>query len=425
MKKLCLLLTFCLVLFTSVYAGRTDSYLPEARAETTEDSAGLNESETAGIPEKADDETLVSAAPDEVQTDVREISKHGNVFLKITGNALADLGYQFGDVLSVIIGGQTYPVPLCSDYSEVDAGNMVCKMVLSDEPEKSFLSLAINGDSFAEKTGLAVKEKTDKEPGYIWLFNTFPEGQEGITISLSEKGGYRDEYMVRNLKRSLDRADYPDETDEQYANFRMVSSSGIAPYVLYRSSSPVDPALNRNREADAALGNAAVAAVINLCNSEETMKAYPDYAQTFYSCCSIFAQELPTNYLSKEFEQGMAAAVRFIAAQEGPYLIHCKEGRDRAGFMCALLECLMGADAQQVSEDYMQTYSNFYGIHKGEERYETILHKVFGLPFSKALGIEDFTVENDLSACAAAYLKRIGLTEDEIHAVREHLSKVP
>jgi len=52
---------------------------------------------------------------------------------------------------------------------------------------------------------------------------------------------------------------------------------------------------------------------------------------------------------------------RFIIANDGPYLIHCTEGKDRAGFVSAVLEALMGADLQEIVADYMKSYENYYG----------------------------------------------------------------
>lgn len=35
---------------------------------------------------------------------------------------------------------------------------------------------------------------------------------------------------------------------------------------------------------------------------------------------------------------------------------HCTKGKDRAGFMPALLEALIGATREEIVEDYMQSY---------------------------------------------------------------------
>lgn len=46
---------------------------------------------------------------------------------------------------------------------------------------------------------------------------------------------------------------YPDLSDEQFANFRAITTTGIGAGKLYRSSSPVNPETNRNLIADRAV----------------------------------------------------------------------------------------------------------------------------------------------------------------------------
>ena len=141
---------------------------------------------------------------------------------------------------------------------------------------------------------------------------------------------------------------------------------------LFRSSSPINPALNRNEEADQALLNSLVRTVMNMADTEETMKKFADYNLTNYSSCDIIALNMGMDFFSEEFQEKLAEGFRYMASHDGPYLIHCVEGKDRTGFAAAVLECLMGATADEVVGDYMLTYFNFYGIEPGTEQYEQI-----------------------------------------------------
>jgi protein tyrosine/serine phosphatase len=47
--------------------------------------------------------------------------------------------------------------------------------------------------------------------------------------------------------------------------------------------------------------------------------------------------------------------VTAITENEGPYLLHCAEGKDRTGFVFALLEALCGASYEEIEKDYMIT----------------------------------------------------------------------
>ena len=135
--------------------------------------------------------------------------------------------------------------------------------------------------------------------------------------------------MIHQLARSNERADYPDLTDEQYANFRAVTTTGMGQYALYRTSSPINPELNRNKEADAAANAAGVRTVMNLADSAETMKSYEDYAYSYYSGLDVIALNLGVDFAADDFRAGLAEGFRFLAAHDGPYLIHCNEGKDR------------------------------------------------------------------------------------------------
>ena len=280
----------------------------------------------------------------------------------------------------------------------------------------------MNSGSFAESTGLAEKEIIEEDPGFVWHYAENLGDAPEIRISISEKGGYAEEYEVRSLKYSNEREDYPDLADEDYANFRMISTTGIAPYILYRSSSPVNPDINRNKEADEALNNAAVKTVINMADTETEMESFEDYASTYYSQRNVLALKLPTNYEADEYKAGAAEAVRFMAANEGPYLIHCKEGKDRTGFLCAALECFMGASLDEVTEDYLKTYHNFYGEQITEEKQE-FLRQYFLKILSGILETEDLTEESDLKAAAEEYFLNLGVEQEVLDTLRDKLEK--
>ncbi|MBR4333933.1 MAG: hypothetical protein IKP72_14730 [Clostridia bacterium] len=77
----------------------------------------------------------------------------------------------------------------------------------------------------ATVTGIAVKEKVEAAPGYVWHYRV--EEPVAVTIAMKEQGGYYDQYVMHQLSRSEERASYPGLTDEQYANFREVTAGNI------------------------------------------------------------------------------------------------------------------------------------------------------------------------------------------------------
>lgn len=357
-----------------------------------------------------------------VECGVAGISKHGNIVLDISGNALFDLGYAYADLIAVDIAGQQLEMPIVGQFSEVDNGALACAVNQAESVEQNTVTLAINMGDLTTWLGLATKEAIDEDPGFRWNYaDAYADGVT-VTISMKERGAYADQILIHQLVGSNDRADYPDLTDEQFANFRVVATTGMGKNALYRSSSPVNPKYNRNRQADAATSAAGIRTVVNLADSEQAMKGYEGYAYTYYAQLDIIALDMVVDYASEAFRSSLAEGFRFVISHEGPYLVHCNEGKNRAGFACAMLECLMGATADEVVADYMVSYYNYYGVEPGTEQYETIANSNIRDILANAFGIEDIAAEGvDLAACAEAYMQGIGLGEGEIAALKARL----
>ena len=357
-----------------------------------------------------------------VETRIAEIQKYGNLVLEITGSDFLTQGYAYGDVISANICGVEYDMPVCSNYSDVNEGSTVCRVVIDEASGEDRVVLAINMGDLATKAGVAVKTAIEAEPGYRW--EGLEEASLQVKICMREKEGYLAAYSLRSLSRSNVRADYAQLTDAEFANFREVQTPGMRPGTLYRSSSPVNPELGRNSYADAAACAAGVRTVVNLADSKAAMQAYPGWDESYYSGCNVIGLNLGIDFTLPDFQAGLAEGLRFMAENEGPYLVHCTEGKDRAGFVSALLECLMGADADAVVADYMVTYFNYYGVEPGSERYASIAQANIQKSLAHAFEIEDIFAEGvDLAAEAGEYmLEKLGLSEDELSRLCANLS---
>ena len=357
-----------------------------------------------------------------IRTDLDVISKYGNIALKVTAKSLMDQGYAYGDLLTVTIIGQELEMPLCSDYSDVDNEALVCRAVNDGSNDENKVIIAINMGDLATTLGIAEKVATDDELGFTW--NLKVDQPVEITIAMKEKGGYSDELLLHQLVRTNNREDYANLTDEEYANFRNVKTTGMGAYALFRSSSPIDPELNRNKEADEALNNAGIRTVMNLSDNENKMKSYDGYANTYYSQRDIIPLNLALDFFSDVFSAGLAKGMEFFASHEGPYMVHCMEGKDRAGIASAVLECLMGATAEEVAADYMVTYYNYYGIEPGTDKYEAIRKGNIDKNLARLFGVDDIYQSGlDLAASAETYLRSIGLDDDTIARLKENLGK--
>lgn len=362
--------------------------------------------------------TAYAAAPAMIETyaSVENIQKYGNVTLDVTCDEFMDSGYQYGDLLTVSFLDKSMDIPFCSNYSDVDSGSAG---VFAREGDTNVL-IAINMGDFATVNGIAVKQ-TFEDKSFQWSYAEGVEGPVHFTISLKTAGGYYDAYVMHQLSYTNVREDYPDLTDEQFANFRAVTTTGMGENTLYRTASPVNPENNRNTYADAALRKAGVTVVMNLADDDAAVQEYEGYEESYYSTTRYIALNMGVDFTAAEFQSKLAEGLRFFAENKGVYAIHCTEGKDRAGFVVALLECLMGASCEEVVSDYMVTFYNYYGVSAEESRYEVIANSNIVKTLQNAFAEKDL-INANLSDCAAAYMMRIGLSNSEIEAIKQNLS---
>lgn len=353
--------------------------------------------------------TLTAYAEDgyaNVTGTVKEVQKYGNLTMDIEPKELYDAGYKLGDMLKVTVGENVLEIPFCTSYSDVDTGSLVVR----DDQKNNLLVVAINMGNFSTTYNANVGDT--------------------VTFALKEKEGYLAEYLIRQLKRTDTRSDYA--TDSIFANFRSITTTGINPAVLYRSSSPVNNELGRAAYADELAEAVGIKTVINLADSEDEIKTYAasdgftsDYYISLYETGKVKALDMGVDIAGEDFGKKLADGLRFMSKNDGPYLIHCTEGKDRAGFASALLESLMGASLDEVVADYMTTYKNYYKLEEGSEQYTSVANSnIMASMTTVVCGLEkgsDISGVN-LAAAAENYLKNIGMTTAEIKALKTKLS---
>lgn len=343
------------------------------------------------------------------------ITKYGNVMIDAPRDMLKET-FAFGDVVTVSFLNQSLDLPFCSNYSDVDSG---MASLLAREND-DYGSLAINMGDFATTYGIATKT-INEDGSATW---TCPEGVEEpieLIITLKEAGGYYDEYIMHQLSYTDERSDYEQLSDEQFANFREVTTTGIASGVLYRSASPVDNERGRSRYADAAIERVGVTAIVDLADTEAELVAFEGYDETYYATAQHVALSMSMDLTSDENKQKLAEGLRFMAQNPGVYAIHCLEGKDRTGLVVAIIECLMGASKDEVVVDYMESYYNYYGVTPEDERYDAIANSNIIKTLQHIFDVESLD-EVDLAAEAEEYLLATGVTQDEIAALKANLN---
>lgn len=357
---------------------------------------------------------LIPAALAETTANVDDIAKYGNLILDKTGAELFADGLEYGDLLSVTILDQEWEIPLGSNYSDVDTGLPIVRA----ESEEAPVVIAINMGDLATTAGVAAKTKIEEEPGYRWDY--LVEQPVQVTITLKQEDGYREQWLIHQLVRTNERGDYTHLSDEAFANFRVVDTTGMGENRLFRSSSPINPEIGRSLYADEAAQNAGIKTVINLADASNT---YEGTENAYYRNCQTIYLNLGVDFADPAFKVGLADGMRFIIAGEAPYLVHCNEGKDRAGFTSALLECLMGASADEVIADYMETYINYYGLKKGTEKYDAVVNSNIVKTLEAAFGVEELYAANLAAEAEAFVMEELGLSQEEVAALKTKLGK--
>ncbi len=350
------------------------------------------------------------------------MTKYGNVYTDCAaGNFVDDLGLEWADLVTVKFLDQELDLPVVPTYSYVDSGKPAVILGANEKGNPTgYVSLAINMGNFAETYGIA-KKMTDDAGNWYWAAFDGVEFPIEVSFELYEKEGYLAEYLLHELSRTNNRSDYAHLTDAEFANFRAVTTTGMGVDKLYRSSSPINPEIGRNEYAMAEVEKAGISVILNLADTPEEAASYASYPESYYASQKAICLGLGVDFAAEDFQAGLAEGLRFFAENEGTYLVHCNEGKDRAGFVTALLECLMGASAQEIVDDYMTTYYNYYGVEKGTGKYDAIAFSNIVKSLETAFGIEGLFYA-DLEAEAAAYIRELGLTDAEIAALKANLT---
>ena len=252
-----------------------------------------------------------------------------------------------------------------------------------------------------------------------------------VSISMKEKGGFLFGLEMRNVQNMDYYAEiYPDLSIEEFANFREVRTTGMGQKRLYRSSNPIDPGLGRNLYADSLAKVAGVSTFINLSDSEEFAKSCSSFDSSYYATQNIIFLSLPVYFYSWQFEEGIVTGFRYMIEHDGPYLVHCTFGMDRTGFTIAVWEGLMGATTEDLQADYSKTFSNFFNVVDrmhvalNEQQVgffrDVVIRNMRTVYHAKGIDVP-VTEPIDWAAATEKYLEKIGMTQEEIAALKERL----
>ncbi len=328
----------------------------------------------------------------------------GGVYIDKSIEDFNELGFSYGDSVDIVFsnGYEMTDIPYYSGYYSHNSEPLMVAY-----PGYPHIKACINnGDDLWDLSGMTEDDTA--------------------TITLNERGKYGDIQDARELNYTDVYSDYG--SDEIFANFREVEAGRIAPDTLYRGASPCDDRRGRVSYANGLIEATGVRCILDLADSDENIEGYladsgfnSPYFQSLYENGRVIPVALNTNFTSDEFRGKLAEGLTAMAEAEGPFYVHCTEGKDRTGFVCMLLEALCGASYDEIEADYMTTYRNYYKLteESDQSRYHIIVDELL-IPMIEGLFDEPVAdVTNaDLSKVAESYLKSGGMTDKMIDRLR-------
>ena len=345
---------------------------------------------------------------------VRDLSvihepEFGGVYLTMTIDDFNARGFRYGDSVTITFsnGFTMDDLPYFSGYY-VNVG----EPLLVAYPGYDYIKAAIN---------------YGKD---VWEFAGLDDSMTA-SVTLKERGKYLDVQEASDIHYFDEREKYP--SDAVFANFRAVNVGRLSENVLYRSASPCDNQHNRAAYVDALVKEAGINCVVDLADNEAKVQKYmaaddfhSPYWLSLYENGRVILLSMSMNFQAEDFKAKICDGLRAISAQEGPYLVHCTEGKDRTGFMCMLLEALAGASYRELVDDYMLTYDNYYKITEQSDKtkYDTILNRNLVAMIRYIVNDDSVDITTaDLSVYARSFLLSVGMTDAEIDAVLARIAQ--
>jgi hypothetical protein len=331
---------------------------------------------------------------------ITSYNEFGAAMLSFTETDMTNAGFTLGDVISITIDDKKEIVMPYYDGFYTRNGEFLC-VAYPTYPSICFT---------ANNIGLP-KELTDLEG-------------HAVTVRMKEKGGCLDVQTALSMKYSNERIEYPDLSDAEFANARTVKAGNIPSGILYRSSSPFSNDIKRDIYVSEYLQQEKVRTVLNLADNEEKMLSYkdiPPYSLSLWKEGNVILCPLKADPTADDYNNRLIEALKKLPSHPAPYLVHCMEGKDRTGYVCALLEGLCGATYEEIVADYLVTYDNYYDINPAKD--PVLCNTLVSLRLNTCLMFyanvsDEAQLPNiDYAKAFSSYLLSHGMTQQQLDAL--------
>jgi len=331
---------------------------------------------------------------------ITSYNEFGAAMLSFTETDMTNAGFTLGDVISITINDKKEIVMPYYDGFYTRNGEFLC-VAYPTYPSICFT---------ANNIGLP-KELTDLEG-------------HSVTVRMKEKGGCLDVQTALSMKYSNERIEYPDLSDAEFANARTVKAGNIPSGILYRSSSPFSNDIKRDIYVSEYLQQEKIRTVLNLADNEEKMLSYkdiPPYSLSLWKEGNVILCPLKADPTADDYNNRLIEALKQLPSRPAPYVVHCMEGKDRTGYVCALFEGLCGATYEEIVADYLVTYDNYYDINPAKD--PILCNTLVSLRLNTCLMhyanvSDEAQLPNiDYAKAFSSYLLSHGMTQQQLNAL--------
>ena len=286
---------------------------------------------------------------DTVYTEGRITGKNsfGDSTISLTKSDILDAGFSVYDTIDVTVRGITYHAVITDTYAVLGIG-----------------SVFIYIGSAEDDTSLGME-----------FIDTNWEDGDVFTVERTGHEDLKAEYpKICQSKRTREQCG----SDEEFANYREVTLGSISPGILYRFSTPLKGngdqrsatvnELCKRDEVDYLIGlNMSAETVDNLI---ETGALDGTYYKTVYESGKVTNMLMSTNMFTDKIAGGILRAIINNVDNDTVFGISCTIGQDRTGFIIMLIGILMGAGYDDLCDDFMLSFCNYYGVEKGTKEYD-------------------------------------------------------
>ena len=332
----------------------------------------------------------------------------GGAYIDISRDDFNKLGFAFGDSIDISFSNGTKyeDIGYYSGYY-VPAG----QELLVGYPGYEYIKFCVNyGEDIYAKHNMDENTKA--------------------TITLNEAGKYLGIEETLSISYSDDINQYT--SNEEFANFREIKTTHMKDNILYRGASPIDNRRKRASTVDALLQSNGIQYVLDLADNRATIDGFyakEDFNSPYFKSLDEANKVLPVGmaaaYKADDFSNKLKNTLLAILNNDGPYYIHCLEGKDRTGYVCMIIEAMCGANYDELVEDYFITYKNYYDIDKVKDtaKYEMIktihIDEMIRYAFNYGESVNLLTA--NYRSTVNNYLLGIGLTQEEIDNITSKL----